>query len=669
MRRGVLTLLAAVMVLLASTAIGEEPSLDLRLAVEIYDAQQSQVDRLVEAGDAKDRVLAIRSCFEALRQGDLITAREQLSIATESGVKQEPAALGPLAELEVVAAAAIALASCDTNQAAKLLDRLPERDLRGIVSALPPIHLEVDNIDPLTEEDAAGETFKENVQPIPPWPSAPAATAVKPYNAAAVSAWNYLRARLLASAGRLPDAYALARNVANERADRLGFFHAGTLTVHSDAIEYGLLVVGAEKLYGTSADAWRHPRLDLAPPELQDRMIASHSRVLLGTDRTREAIDLIENRIVERPDMAPEVVVEMLATVSLCYRSEKGPEKALGYAEDAWRIAKGVEPADPWLRCRVLFALASAQTSSGYSSKELTPCFEDLYSTTKPTAAEQLGKVSCLCAAASVLLRDGRQNEANEAIVDAMKTCFENGWHGLEQEIGLNAAMQAFSQDRFELAIWFYDRYLPTGFDNVSPQVKKHTLLYATCRKRTGEWKKCLALLSPIQDDRIDLENTVDIGIAVLHAEAVGRCGDWPESVRLSRSIVQQLSSREDPDADGGQWASQLLFAYQGLVNELTENGELDEANRALAKSEKLAAKAHGQSSPWRLGIVKKQGEIAMRQQRYVDAAELFGQIESETADNENATEFHEHARSRRNEALRLANASEADTAAPALAR
>ncbi|WP_261342642.1 hypothetical protein [Posidoniimonas corsicana] len=332
-------------------------------------------------------------------------------------------------------------------------------------------------------------------------------------------------------------------------------------------------------------------------------------------------------------------------------------------------MAQNLQPRNRFLACRALCTLASAQLAANYGRAEVKATTASLVASVRKTDRDTVLGVECDMLRASIADRNGKEKTAYRDILAPLERSRALGRHGLELDLALKLSTYFYAHDRIAGATALYEHFLPTPAEGLSPHLLKHTLLYATCRKRTGEWKKCLALLSPIQDECIDLENTVDIGIAVLHAEAVGRCGDWPESVRLSRSIVQQLSSREDPDADGGQWASQLLFAYQGLVNSLTENGELDEANRALVKSEKLAAKAHGQSSPWRLGIVKKQGEIAMRQQRYADAAELFGQIESETADNENATEFHEHARSRRNEALRLANAAEADTAAPALAR
>ncbi|WP_228714663.1 hypothetical protein [Posidoniimonas corsicana] len=230
------------MILLASTAIGEEPSLDLRLAVEIYDAQQSQVDRLVEAGDAKDRVLAIRSCFEALRRGDTNTALDQLGAARHSNAEAPPI----LFDLESVAGAVIALYLADDNKARDLLARLPEKTATKPHGLLPPLG-----------------NLREETQGDPPAEA----------NAAAVSYNNHLRARLLYLAGDLNAAYTLVHQVALERQDRLGTSHPDTWDASIDLVEYGLPIVGGETLYDFSTTLNRQSASG-APPSARD----SHRR-------------------------------------------------------------------------------------------------------------------------------------------------------------------------------------------------------------------------------------------------------------------------------------------------------------------------------------------------------------------------------------------------------
>ncbi|TWT78135.1 hypothetical protein Pla123a_09250 [Posidoniimonas polymericola] len=119
----------------ATRARAAGPNPDLRLAVEIYDAQLPQVDRLVTAGAAKDRVLAVRSCFETLRVGDRETAHTQLAAAEEQAALQAADAPSLLAELESVAAAALALADCDTNRAASI--RPPQARCHDVLAKRP----------------------------------------------------------------------------------------------------------------------------------------------------------------------------------------------------------------------------------------------------------------------------------------------------------------------------------------------------------------------------------------------------------------------------------------------------------------------------------------------------------------------------------------------------
>lgn len=351
--------------------------------------------------------------------------------------------------------------------------------------------------------------------------------------------------------------------------------------------------------------------------------------------------------------------VSMLTTLALCLSSCGGNELAISQAETACELCRSSETMDEVLQCEALSALTLVQLGleqfeeASHTMDELVPLAISL--NRHPVLVDM-----CIpYAIHSVHTGHWLTKEKGKTLLACYLKCGSKGWRGPANNILSLLANQKMETGLHEEAAELLAEYFSHEAEGrFSPRSKMLLEMYCSCLSELDDWDKCYSILDPIVDVFKDVSTDLDISLAVLHAQAISHRGELPEAIQLCEEYLKQIPKPTKGNSkDYDQFVGLHTLLWQTLIKFQFVAKDHDAAKNSLEKGSAFIVDHMGRLHQYNIWFLDQQGELAMRQQRYLDAKYFFtdlAKIYEESEESEHS--FYKKACEKRDRAERLAS-------------